>query len=91
MFGICLRILNFVFVSFQLKAHSCIPPALVPALSVTSMELKCELLLLLLGVVLASAKIDSTLRIDFPGPYCALRNTCCKSRVDGCSLPISSE
>jgi len=46
------------------------------------------LLALLMGV--ASA-FDSTLKRDFPGPYCALRNTCCTDRHDGCSLPISSE
>ncbi|KAH8291026.1 hypothetical protein KR054_007909 [Drosophila jambulina] len=45
------------------------------------------LLALLMGV--ASA-FDHTLRQDFPGPYCALRNTCCKERHDGCSLPIST-
>jgi len=46
------------------------------------------LLALLIGV--ASA-FDSTLKRDFPGPYCALRNTCCTDRHDGCSLPISSK
>ncbi|KAH8415817.1 hypothetical protein KR222_001461 [Zaprionus bogoriensis] len=50
------------------------------------MALKCALFLGLLG--LASA-YDHTLRLDFPGPYCAQRNTCCKNRVDGCALPIS--
>lgn len=46
------------------------------------------LLALLMGV--ASA-FDHTLKQDYPGPYCAQRNTCCKERHDGCSLPISSE
>lgn len=28
---------------------------------------------------------------DFPGPYCATRpGGCCRDRIDGCSVPISS-
>lgn len=46
-----------------------------------------SLMLVLLGLVLASA-YDHTLKLDFPGPYCARQNTCCKDRRDGCSVPI---
>jgi len=40
-------------------------------------------------VTLASA-FDHTLKLDYPGPYCARRNFCCSDRVDGCALEIST-
>jgi len=56
------------------------------------MSIKCVhlvgLLVLLMGG--ANALFDHTLKRDFPGPYCARENTCCKDRHDGCSVPISS-
>lgn len=42
----------------------------------------------LLGAVVA---YDNTLELDFPGPYCAAKNICCKNREDGCAMPISSK
>jgi len=57
------------------------------------MAVKCALMALML-VFLALGLVnayDHTLKLDFPGPYCARQNTCCKDRRDGCSLPISSK
>lgn len=42
----------------------------------------------LLGAVVA---YDNTLELDYPGPYCAAKNLCCKNREDGCAMPISSK
>ncbi|TDG51548.1 hypothetical protein AWZ03_002008 [Drosophila navojoa] len=56
-------------------------------MAVKCVPLALSLLLLVLG--LADA-FDHTLKLDFPGPYCARQNTCCKNRRDGCSLPIST-
>ncbi|XP_067630310.1 tubulointerstitial nephritis antigen-like isoform X2 [Eurosta solidaginis] len=41
----------------------------------------------LLGAVVA---FDHTLKFDYPGPYCAAKNICCRNREDGCAMPISS-
>ena len=40
--------------------------------------------------VTAISCYDHTLRLDYPGQYCQLRNTCCKDRHDSCSLPIAN-
>ncbi|XP_016978039.1 tubulointerstitial nephritis antigen-like [Drosophila rhopaloa] len=53
------------------------------------MTIKCAQLVGLLALLMGVAGvIDPTLREEFKGPYCALRNTCCADRHDGCSRPI---
>ncbi|ALC42487.1 Swim [Drosophila busckii] len=54
------------------------------------MYTKCALVLALLSLLGVLHAFDHTLKLDFPGPYCALQDTCCKDRRDGCSVPIST-